>query len=79
MKAPIVSGLARAKHEYGRLLVARRCATASSKTLEVVDPSEQEQVEVSTICTNNQHHQPLQVPSPTTCVEKASMKLEPSK
>ena len=52
MKAPIVSGLARTKHEYGRLLVARRCATASSKTLEVVDPSEQEQVEVSTICTN---------------------------
>ena len=53
MKAPIVSGLARAKHEYGRLLVARRCATASSKTLEVVDPSETlEQVEVSTICTN---------------------------
>ena len=36
MKAPIVSGLARAKHEYGRLLVARHCATASSKTLEVV-------------------------------------------
>ena len=40
MKAPIVSGLARTKHEYGRLLVARRCATASSKTSEVVDPSE---------------------------------------
>ena len=53
MKAPIVSGLARAKHEYGRVLVARRCATASSKTSEVIDPSETlEQVEVSTICTN---------------------------
>ena len=76
MKAPIVSGLAPAKHEYGRLLVARRCATASSKTLEVVDPSEQEQVEMSTIC---QHHQPLQVSSPKTCVEKSSRKLEPSK
>ena len=77
MKAPIVSGLARAKHEYGRLLVARRCATASSKTLEVVGPSVAlEQLEVLTKC---QHYQPLQVPSPTTCVEKANMELEPSK
>ena len=77
MKAPIVSGLARAKNEYGRLLVARHCATASSKTLEVVGPSVAlEQVEVLTKC---QHYQPLQVPSPTTCAKKGSMNLEPSK